>query len=99
MYTLLVYVYLSLCLSQLYMVIIVYIIVLLYTNLSLSVIDIVILEILIKNYYLFIDIISNLNLNNILTILSINVYSCPRYKKRMKSTYGLTRHINKYISK
>ena len=41
-----------------------------------------------------IDIISNLNLNNILIMLFIKVHSCPRCGKRMKLIHGLTRHIN-----
>ena len=44
--------------------------------------------------FLFIDVIPNLNLNNILTMLSTRVYSCLGCGKRMKSTYKLTNNIN-----
>ena len=41
-----------------------------------------------------IDVIPNLNLNNILTMLSTRVHSCSGCGKRMKLTYRLTRHMN-----
>lgn len=72
--------------------------ILLYTNSTLS---------LILQYYksqtenqpnFLIDVIINLNLNNILTILSIRVYTYSEYEKRIKSTSELTKHINAYIN-
>ncbi len=50
------------------------------------------------NLKTLIDVIPNLNLNNILTILSTKVHSYPRYEKRIKLMYGLIRHMNIYTS-
>lgn len=44
---------------------------------------------------LLIEVISYLNMNNILIILSTKVYNFPECGKRMKSINRLTRYINK----
>lgn len=62
-------------------------------------IDTVILQFPIRKLsMLFFDVIFNLKLNNIITMLFFKKFTYLGYEKRMKSTNELTRHINIYMS-
>lgn len=48
--------------------------------------------------YFFFDVISNLKLNNIITIFRFKKYTYPRYGERMKLISRLIMHMNTYTS-
>lgn len=62
-------------------------------------IDIMILKIsMLRLFLTLIDIIPNLNLNNIFTMLFTKVYSYQRYGKRMKLISELIKYMITYMS-